>query len=438
MQRPHSFPRAASFAAILHLFEKYKTSWLRERVWGPMQVLLTVFALVEPGRRSSYQSACKTAFAWANKLFGWSDNPDPTGFMRARARVTESECTTLLNEARLLAQNSLRRTKRLVLGLLPVGIDGSILHMFRSSELVKEYGVPKNKLGIEYCHYPQARLVSAWDLVRRIPLAWSLTSYVIGERDALLGFLNELPKNALLILDRGFPSAEVFGKILDSGRHFVARMVSAKEGSWREVSDFLASGKRDAVVPVEVGEGANRRFVMLRMVLRTFDRGRPGKHQKRKTMVIITDVLDPTLSARDLCRLYGTRWGIEIIYREMKAVAIIEQWHGQKVSFVRQELILLLVWFCFAALFAIDAIARKPPREVGEKPWRANTRRVFEAIVMVMDAIISIVSKPPSVADEITGRADAALRAMCQWLLRVRLGRSYARIPLHPYARRLA
>ena len=435
MANPRPFPRAASFAAFLHLFNRFDEFWLRKRVWGPMQALLTVFALVEPGRASSYQLACKTAYAWANKRFGWHAEPDPSGLNRARNRVREEECTDLLAAATSMAQGHLRRMQRLVCGLLPVGVDGSILHMFRSQELLRAFGVPTNRLGVEQCHYPQAMLVTAWDLVRRIPLAWALTSHTVGERETLLGMLDQLAHNALLILDRGYPSDVVLGRILDSGRHFVVRMVASEGAGWQEVRDFLASGKRDAVVPVEVGSGPTRRIVYMRMILRTFDRGRPHKHQRRKTMVLVTSVLDKTLTARDLCRLYGERWGIETIYREMKAVAKIEQWHGHSVKLVRQELILLLVWFCFAAIFAATAEAHRPTRSSSGIFWRANTRRVFEAIAATIDALISEITKPPDVAAELFRRADSSIRAMCRWLLKRRPWRSYARVPLHPYAR---
>ena len=435
MAIPRSFPRAASFAAFLHLFARHKDFWCRQRVWGPMQMLLTVFALVEPGRASSYQLACKTVYTWAGKRFDWDAAPVPSGLNRARNRVKEEACAELLAAATLLAQGHLRRAKRLVCGLLPVGVDGSILHMPRSKELLRAYGVPTNRLGVEQCHYPQAMLVTAWDLVRRIPLSWALTSHTVGERETLLGMLDSLAHNALLILDRGYPSDVVLGKILGSGRHFVARMV-ASGPAWREVSEFLASGKRDAVVPVEVGSGPTRRIVRLRMILRTFDRGRPRKHQKdRKTMVLITSVLDKTLTARDLCRLYGERWGIETIYRELKAVAKIEQWHGQSVKLVRQELILLLVWFCFAAIFAADAEARHPTKTSSKIIWRANTRRVFEAITATIDALLSEITKPPDVVAELFHRADSDIRDMCRWLLKIRPHRSYARVPMHPYAR---
>jgi hypothetical protein len=349
--------------------------------------------------------------------------------------VKEAECLDLLTAATSLAQRHLRRVKRLVCGLLPVAVDGSILHMPRSQELLRAFGVPTDRLGVELCHYPQAMLVTAWDLVRRIPIAWALTSHTVGERETLLGMLDQMAENTLLILDRGYPSEAVLGRILDSGRHFVVRMVTSDGASWREVRDFLASGKRDAVVPVEVGAGPTRRIVRLRMILRTFDRGRPHKHQSRETMVLVTSVLDQTLTARALCRLYGERWGIETIYREMKAVAIIEKWHGRSVKLVRQELILLLVWFCFAAIFANNAERHRWKKPPTGSTWRANTRRVFEAIAATIDALIAQATRTPEVAAEICRRAECAISSMCRWLLKTRPGRTYPRAPLHPYAR---
>ena len=437
MSKRRAFPRAASFAAILQLFERFDESWLRKRVWGSMQGLLAVFALVEPGRSSSYQSACKTAFAWADKRFGWTSVPDASGLNRARNRIKESECTDLLAAATSLAQGQLRRVKGLVCGLLPVAVDGSILHMSKSQELLREFGVPANRLGVKLCHYPQAMLVTAWDLVRRIPIAWALTSHTVGERETLLGMLGQMAKNTLLILDRGYPSDVVLGKILDSGRNVVVRMVASEGASWKEVRDFLASGKRDAVVSVEVGAGSTRRIVRLRMILRTFERGRPHKHQRRETMVLVTSVLDKSLTARELCRLYGKRWGIETIYREMKAVAVIEKWHGRSIKLVRQELILLLVWFCFAAIFSNAAEKHRRTKPSAEGVWRANIRRVFEAVAATIDALIAQATKMPEVAAEINRRADSAISAACRWLLKKRPGRTYPRVALHPYARQI-
>ena len=431
-------PRAASFAAFCHLFSGYDESWIRERTWGPMQTLVTLFALVEPGRDTSYQSACQAAHTWAHERFHWDrlTVPHPCGFKRARDRVNEDQCATLLSSAQALGQAAMKRTRSRRFGGRPlVAFDGSILHMPRSRELVREYGVPKDSLGTPTCHYPQARLMTVWDVERRIPLAWELGSPAHGERAMALGLLERIPEGAICIFDRGFPAREFFGKILDSGRDFVARMVASQASAWAEVTAFLASGKRSSILRVEVGSGDRRRKVRLRLVRRAFAVGRPAKHQTRDLMVIISSVLDEPISSRDLCRLYGERWGIEVIYRELKALAEVERWHGTTKALVRQEIILLLVWFCFAAILA-DAARRSRPPMPGQEGWRPNTRRVFDAIARVMEALIANIADSPLIA-ELMRRADMALSDMCRWMLRRRPGRTYSRVPLHPYARRL-
>lgn len=404
-----------------------------------MQTMLGMFALVEPGRPTSYQSACATTHAWAGDRFGWNPDrvPDPAGFKRARDRVEEETCAEVLAQARHLARSGQRsREKRRLGGRPVVAFDGSTLHMPRSPEMVSTFGVPKDKLGCETCHYPQARLMTAWDVDSRIPISWELGSPETGERAMAIAMLDQIPDGAVCMFDRGFPSREFFGELLDSSRHIVARMISSEAVAWKEVAAFLASGKRDAIVTVWVGVGSRRRQVRLRLVLRVFDRGRPRKHQKRESMVVITSLINDHMSARDICRLYGERWGIETIYRELKAVAEIERWHGRTIALVRQEIILLLVWFCLAAIIAAAAVRARVRPGKRQGVWRPNTRRIFDAIARIMEALMAG-KTDERLAAELFRRADSAILSVIRWMLRQRLGRSNPRKPLHPYARTL-
>jgi hypothetical protein len=106
-------------------------------------------------------------------------------------------------------------------------------------------------------------LISAWDVVKRVPITWELTSLKVGERRGLLRMLLRLPEKAVLALDRGYPGREVLGEIVASGRDFVVRMVSAKAGSWNVVADFIASGKRSAIVEITLGKGKKKRLFRL-------------------------------------------------------------------------------------------------------------------------------------------------------------------------------
>ena len=436
MELPHHrVLRARSFDALLHLFSCLDEHFVRRRVWGAMQVLAGVFALVMPGRDMSYQAACKTVFHWAGIRFGWAQTPDHAGFARARTKVSTDEFRRVLGLAQQWASAQLRQVQSLLPGRDLVSIDGTILHLPLSAAIKRRFPIPTDALGLDQYHYPQALRVSAWDLERRIPLAWKLASIRHGERDLLRDILAALPAACVLILDRGYPARDLLGDILASGRDIVVRMTAAEAGSWTEVAAFLASRKRSALVDVVVGQGRTKRTMQLRLVRRVFSRGRPGKHQRRERMVVLTSLVDPALDDRAICRFYAARWGVETIYREMKAIAQIERWHGRTPALIEQELLALMLWFTIAAVFAQlthDAHADPHP---AQDPRRPNTRRVLEAVGIVLEALFCSAMSTGRVASLFLARADDAINHIRRTLQRVRPGRSYARKAKHPYAR---
>ena len=59
----------------------------------------------------------------------------------------------------------------------------------------------------------------------------------------------------------------------------------------------------------------------IRLLARSFPRGRPGKHQSREKMVLLTTLIDAELAPKDdLIALYGERWGIATLNRELKTI----------------------------------------------------------------------------------------------------------------------
>lgn len=398
-----------------------------------MQSFAAIFVLKMPGRHSSYESACGILYNWAGLRFGWTMTPHPSGLQRARKDLTVASCLQVLQLARDWAYRQMPKSELCPLENRPlVGIDGTILHLKRSSDLVRRFGLVTDAIGKEMSHYPQALLVSAWDLARRVPLTWVLQKRTTGERAGLLGLLPALPSASILLLDRGYPGREILGDILDAGHDVVMRMVASKSGAWKEVSDFLASGKRNAIVPITIGLGRRKRTISVRLVLRAFERGRPRKHQGRKDMVILTTLTQP-LEVSDLAALYQERWGIETIYREMKTVGAIEQWHGTTRAFVEQEIIALMTWFTIAAV--IQAHAQKAHEDAAQFDRRLNTNRTFETITYVMEAIFMASATTGKIAQLLMARADEGLRRLQKWAPRRRPGRSESRIPKHPYAR---
>ena len=440
--QPNVFQRFSEIIAGAALF------FHRQRCWGPLQALVTVFVMRCPTQSLTVRTAIPETRALFGALFGWESTPDASGLSRARRRVTMRDVVGMWKRCQAWALNhAAGQGGQLIPGRVVAAVDGSILHMPRSASTVKAYPIAKDKIGMELYHYPQARLVSAWDVERRIPLTWRTTSTKIGERASLVALLAELPARSVLLLDRGFPSREVLGDILAAGHDAVVRMVAADAGSWSEVSAFLDSGARHAVVPVTIRQGRSTTRVPMRLVLRAFDPGRPHTGERRDTMVVMTTITDESVLADDqVVALYGERWGIETIHREMKSIADLERWHGTTKLLIEQEIHAVMAWFAIAGAMAsrleaeaaaADASAPAPDGKPLQ-PKRVHTPSLFEAVHRVLIWQSAIGHLDDAVVEYLRQQAliffDSARRAMA----RRRPGRWYSRKPKHPYARKVS
>lgn len=411
-------------------------------MWGPRQVFTAVFMLKSPVECMSYQSAIGRVCLHAGAAFGWKREPDAAGLSRARRRLEAQDVRKIWDSVLAWATTHASQAGELLPGMITVAIDGTTLHVPRTQSTIKAYGLVKNRIGLEIGHYPQAQLVSAWDMDRRIPLAWNLTSKRVGERASMLGLLDQLPAGCVMVMDRGFPARDLLGMIVASRRQVVIRMVSSEGAAWPEVAAFLASGKRSAIVLIKVRQGRTSVQVPMRLVRRVFKRGRPHVGESRHQMVIMTNLVDPGISDQRILDLYHGRWGIETIHREMKSIAQVERWHGKTKALIEQEVTALMCWFAIAGAIATraeaDAAAQDQVNADQRPPRRVNTRRVFEAVNAILDWQYAAQGAHDQIVGYLRGIAMDALDRMIRHMRRRRPGRWLPRMPKHPYARRVA
>jgi hypothetical protein len=412
---------------------------LRRRRWGDQQGFACLLALTAPGARSSYTSAIAWVHACAGHRFGWPEHqePDPSGLARSRALLSVASCADMERLVRSWALTRMPSINPCISGHTLVAIDGSMLHMPATPAIRQVFPRRTDKLGIEIEHYPQARLLMAWDAERHMPCAWRLTAQSEGERESAGHLLSQLPDDAIAVMDRGFPSRALLGLILASGRHAIVRMVASEAAAFPEVREFLASGRRSAVVACRIEIDDKETIVSVKLVRRRFRRGRPTKHEKRELMVILSTLTD--IEDERLIEIYGMRWGVETAFREMKSIAAMERWHSTTPDGIRQELHALMCWFCIAGLIAISAEAQDQasPRH---RRKRVNTAVVMKAIASILAALYAAHHDraDPAGAATYIRQADAALLRVLRRMQRRRPGRHNSRTPAHPYARRIA
>lgn len=354
----------------------------RSRIWCPRSVLLWLLVLTRPDRRTAYRRSLIALESIGARLLGWSRRPSTASVCMARRKLPVSMCRDALHAV-------VRECER-VLGAPPhqygdrrfIAIDGTRLVTRRSADTARRLARYPRPNG-EKVHNPQGLAVCAVDVFRRLPLDWILVGKGKSERTALTGLLETLPvgRGDVVILDRGFASRHRFGALIERGVDVVARMSVSQVNAWTEVAQFIASGSKNALIQLNVGERSKPVHVTARLVEREPRRGRPHKGTKRERMVILTTLTEQDgFSRDDIVKLYCARWGIESLFKELKSFMGVEPFHSTRVDGCEQEIGAALLWMALAAYLQGEA-----ERTLGgRKVYRTDCLRAASDLVMLV------------------------------------------------------
>ncbi len=143
-------------------------------------------------------------------------------------------------------------------------------------------------------------------------------------------------KDRILLIDLGFFKHQLFARIKDNGGYFVSRLKASSDPLIVEVhnvcrgnsidvkgkyiSEILSKLKRQ-VLDVEVEISFKRRKYNGKEKLDTerFRLVAIFNEEEEKYHVYLTNILNDNLSPEDVAKLYGARWDIELIFKELKS-----------------------------------------------------------------------------------------------------------------------
>jgi DNA-binding TFAR19-related protein (PDSD5 family) len=158
------------------------------------------------------------------------------------------------------------------------------------------------------------------------------------------------------VMDRGFPSRQLFAALIDKGIDIVARMSTSKVVAWKELQPFLASGAKNANVTLTLPGATSSIPVHVRVVERAPRRGRPRAGTKKSRMVIVSTLTEEDgFDRQALIKLYGARWGIESLFKEMKSFMQTEDFHSRTVHGCEQEVVAAMIWMALASFLQSEA-----------------------------------------------------------------------------------
>lgn len=307
--------------------------------------------MVRPGKRDGYQKIIDRFFSDTELAFEedtCTKPPDKAAFCRARKKIPVSIFEGLFDKATNLAealadpQASLRWK-----GFRVFAIDGTKKNLPDTASLRAYFEAPTG------ANFPQMISCALFNVLAKIPVNFIRGPFWSSERVMAKELIKDLGPGDLLLLDRGLPSYELFFEMLQQGIDFLVRL--PKDGMFKEVKKLLACGKRDGKITVLppkalLKEHSNQSFPNL--ILRVVKISVPGT---KEPLILITTLLNrKKYLPSELRDLYHLRWNEEEFFKTIKEHLKAEQFHGQCVQFIDQELIAVYLYYTLSRIMIME------------------------------------------------------------------------------------
>jgi hypothetical protein len=275
----------------------------------------------------------------------WPHPNQPTvtggGWTQARAKLSHTAFIELNQQVLLPGfyapqQAPHRRTWR---GHRLVGCDGSLLRLPSHPQVSEMFGevAVANHLGDTGTHYAPARLSVLYDLLNHIGLDARLAPVATGEVDLAATQLESVEKNDVVIWDRGFTGFVLMALVLARGAHFVGRCSKSSFAAAQELFRINRTG-RSKVVKLVAASDQRPQLKKLGLPTELIVRFVSVRLPTGELEVLVTSLLDQTLyPTQEFLGLYHRRWNHETYHQMLKGRLDLENWSGQTVEAVRQD-----------------------------------------------------------------------------------------------------
>jgi hypothetical protein len=294
-----------------------------------------------------------------------------------------------------------------------LAVDGARRFVRRSAELQRHFGSPIA------AHYPQTHITTLFDVRAKVPIDVVLGRVDACERQQLAKVLDRTRDGDVVVLDRGYPSFDVFVMLLESGLDFVARMPMSQ--TFRVVEDFVASGAREATIEL----GPSKKSVLgghppIRLRIVREQRG------DADPWILITTLAATEFGTADIAEIYRLRWQVEEYYKLLVTKYFGQgQLHAKWAGGVEQEIYaqMLFVVITRSLMAAAAKAANVPYEHLSQKA----------AILAAGNHLTRLVLRSPQ--HLLRATLQRLLRRIARALERPRPGRSHPRRSLQPQPR---
>jgi hypothetical protein len=345
--------------------------------------------------------------------------PTRQSVSEARGKLRWEAVEYLLELANLERDGLPERLK--FLGHVTRAVDGSSFFTPASDDLLGHFSRRKTKSEEGETHYPYGLCVAAINVFTDQPVAAVVDDYRASERELLKRLISRFDKGDLALLDRGLGGAQVYLDFDVRGQYFVHRAKTTGDRVAGYIARFLASGRVQKTVKIQVKDDESTKAVQLklRLILGPID-------SEGKPIVFVTNLRGKNRYPKEsIIELYTRRWGVETMYNRVKNLLNLENFHARTYNGVMQEIFSNLLVLSLAAAVSNAAIDEK---KMNPEETRPNFKNATEVVRRHLFSIVDhrIVGLSPK----------KLLRQMMEEVAAItytiRPGRSYPRVSMQP------
>lgn len=266
--------------------ESFNASW--QVIWSTFVSRFPQYKGTSPSRGTVSNARARLPLELWQKLFAYISN---------KAQVMSSAYDTW-------------RGHRIVL------LDGTCVSMSSTPDLFDTFGTGTSSHGV--CKFPLARLV-AFSLANTMTIiTYNLGRYSDDETTLTRPMLKHLKEGDLLVADRHFAGANLYRTYQSSGLEYLTRAHQCLKVS--KIKKIQVYSQTDFVGWLNINKQHQRQDPALPdKIMARFIQVVARIRGQRRVMWLVTSLLDwENYPAAEIADLYGRRWRIETLFREVK------------------------------------------------------------------------------------------------------------------------
>ena len=294
----------------------------------------------------------------------------------ARAKLKETAFIELNRDCVLPTFYSSERSVRRWHDRRLVGIDSSLVRLPNSEELGKIFGWKEasNQHGATGTSFPEARLSVVYDLLNRAGLDTRLEPSTVGEVSLAIEQLACLQPGDIEINDRGFTGYLYLAHVVSRGADFIARCSTR---SFLAAQELFRLGRANQSRVVWLFADQKAECQRLGLPLKIKVRFVSVRLPTGELEVLATSLLEEDMyPTEEFLTVYHYRWGHETFHLMLKGRFELENFSGETVEAVRQDV------HAAVLLANLESLLSEQPKRLWNKSAspRANPSRSIAPI----------------------------------------------------------